>query len=186
MMDTQKGAYKATLEPGVHRINYALPFPALVSIGSQPVATIGPGKGKHVFRTYEPYDFEIDVTDAKTKWGLGITSKPTQLGEEFDDLPPPEPPAPDNYLQMMRVRVRQEMGIMREEFTRGRSPYEMGVIDTFEEDLLSQQKKGDALQAQGEGTDESDGSSPEGEGTKLRTAETITADEATKEPGNPR
>lgn len=130
-MEKLKGKQQFKLEYGVHRFNYVAPFPVLVSVDDVPVSIIGSGKGKAVWKGEGT--ISLDPTD-KDAYGFAITSKLTSKGEQQDDLPAPDPAPADNYLAMMREKVRQQMGITRENFTQMPSLYEMGNIDVFEED----------------------------------------------------
>lgn len=178
-MEKQTGKFKREIESGVHRVEYSLPFVALVSLNGIPQGVLGPGTGKRVLRTYDTTLLELDVTDAKTNYGLSIVTKPSQKGEELDDVPPPPPPSPENFLALTQHRIRQEMGIFREEFTRGRSPHEIGEIDIFEEEEMSNF----ASQQKQAGTTEGNNGNagPDAEGSQP----TETSTDNTKETGNP-
>ena len=130
------GKHEETLPWGTHRIEYNTTFPILLSMDGEPVAVLN-GEGKKVLRNMAG-NLTLDVTEPKKPYGFRIQSRQGWKGEKMDDLPPPQPPAPDNYLQMIRQKVRQQMGIIREEpFNRGQTMYELGDIDVFEEDFAT-------------------------------------------------
>ena len=130
-MQKLKGKQTFDLPYGVHRFNYIAPFPILVSHNDEPVGIIGGGKGKTIWRGEGT--ISLDPTD-KDAYGFNITTKVTTPKEAQDHEAPPEPAPADNYLAMMREKVRQQMGIIRENFAERPSIYEMGNIDVFEED----------------------------------------------------
>lgn len=118
---------KFELPVGTHRIEYATVDPILVSLDGVPQTVIR-GKGKAVIKGGGT--LELDVT-SKKKFRFDVTSKESRHKEVLDDLPPPQPPRRDNFLAMIRHKVRMEMGITRENFAERLSPYELRTDDGF-------------------------------------------------------
>lgn len=117
------GKQNIELERGNHRIEVANTFPLLISFNDVPVRALQPGQHKFVLKTGSGV-INIDPTEPKLPYGFEVHSRRSTLGEEVDDLPPPAPPSPDNYLQMIAMQVRQSMGVIRENFEERPSLYE--------------------------------------------------------------
>lgn len=127
-----KGKSEITLEPGKHRVSYLCPTNVLMSVNDRPMAILkGSSKTTLTVRTEtkisldpvgkEPYTFQASLM--------------APLSEDTDDVPPPQPAPPTNYLQAVRERVRASMGIIREEFADNRTVYEVfDDLDQFEEE----------------------------------------------------
>jgi hypothetical protein len=128
-----KGNYEHDLTQGHHRLEVNTTIPLLVCIDEQPVAAIAPGKFNKAFRGKGK--LTVQPSDAKTLYGCKVISSHYTEYEKVDDIPPPAPPAPENFLAQIREKVRQSMGVTREGFAEHRSIYEMGDVDVFEEDL---------------------------------------------------
>jgi hypothetical protein len=121
---------KIELGQGFHRLKYATSIPCLVSINSDPVSVIN-GKGTLPIGRVGGV-LEIDVP-GKDKPKVELL---TSNGEDTNDDPPPPPPNPSNFIAMMRHKVRQEMGITRENFAEVPSRYELSEATQWEEDVL--------------------------------------------------
>lgn len=70
-----------------------------------------------------------------------VKTKNELLGEPVDDREVPNPAPPQNWLLAMRQRIRNEMGTTREAFAERMSIYEIGDVDSFEEDLIEQKQE---------------------------------------------
>ena len=164
-MTTVKGNQDFDLAYGHHAIRLETPFPVLVSLNDEPQKVCLPGSNKLVVKGEGKLSF--NPTD-KGPFHFTVTTRLTQKGEKFDDIPPPEPAPADNYLQILRQHVRQAMGITRENFADQRTVYEMGDYEVFEEDRTPTPSKDDsptpeASQSLSEGTEApGDPQSPEG------------------------
>lgn len=163
---------KQELPFGFHRLSYATTAPILLSLGGTPLKAVN-GSGTLTLRRCGGI-LEVD-NPGKAKYSIDVTTKESVEGEQFDELPPPQPAPPPNYLAKIRQQVKQSMGIVREEFAdQGKSIYETGDVDIFEEDLAKRQLGGEAQEgaAGGAAPTQTDPEKP--------------ADEAqTQEPGNP-
>ena len=138
------------LEFGNHRITVTCTEAVLLSLDGQPFKALSPGTNRVDLRQTSG-QLEADST-GKAKVHLQVTSRATPQGEKLDDLPPPAPPTPDNFLQMMRLKVRQQMGVTREAFTEFTTPYE-DAPPVFEEDLpeyLKQQRTNEDVRQEDE------------------------------------
>lgn len=130
-MNKLKGNQDFDLPFGHHAINCQTPFPILVSLDDVPQRVLQAGSNKVVVKGEGK--LSLNPTD-KSEYGVSITSRKTQKGEKFDDKPIPEPAPADNYLQMLKQQVRQQMGITRENFANQLTIYETGDYTVFEED----------------------------------------------------
>lgn len=128
------GKAKIDLAQGQHRITVNTAIPLLVSANEEPVRAIP--AGTHKFSTWtKEVQVQVDPSEPKVPYYIDIVTHVSQDGEKFDQEPPPPPPRPDNFLAQIRERVRQNMGVMREEFERHQTIYESGDVDMFEEDV---------------------------------------------------
>lgn len=119
------------LVKGNHTIRYACKEPILVSVDGQPIGAFPAGCGKFNLRNTEG-KLEFDPPKAKVR--IDIVTRENN-GEVFDDVPPPQPAPPPNYLAALRQKVKMSMGITREAFAEHRSIYEViDDLETFEED----------------------------------------------------
>lgn len=152
-----KGHFSETLPYGNHRIVIGTPVPLLVSVDDDPVRTLAPGN--HRFVVKGGGKLSLDTTDAKAEFTCKITSRRSQPGEEINDDPPPQPPAPENFLQQIRMKVRQQLGVTREAFAERSSIYETDT-ELFEEDeeriaqARARQEAKEAQDASAKGTHE--------------------------------
>lgn len=129
------GKQSIALARGHHRIRVETAYPLLLSAGGEPIRALAAGSHSFVSRLNDPVELQVDPTEPKAPYSLLIASKEIPYGEKTDDIPPPEPPAPDNYLQQLRYKVRQQMGVTREAFADRQSPYEIGDMPPlFEEE----------------------------------------------------
>lgn len=119
------------LEFGNHQVTVHAQDHTLVSLDGVPSKVLAPGTHQVKLRQFQG---EVSF-DSKKKVDTQVKSKLSQPGEKVDDLAPPAPPPADNFLAMMRHKVRQQMGVQRENFGRQLSPYE---TDTFqwEEEMI--------------------------------------------------
>ena len=152
-----QGKQEFEVNEGVHRISVVSTFPLLVSFNDTPVKSVT--NGKFVVRSKNGI-ISIDPSEPKKPYKFEIeASRPTQDGEAFDDIPPPDPAPPSNYLQAMRQKVRQQMGVIREDFASHRSQYEIGEAEPlFEEE--EQQKREEASKRAAQAELEAEGSNP--------------------------
>lgn len=128
---------KIELPKGNHQLKYATREPVLLSLGGTPIATLS-GSGRLVLRGVQGI---LETDPPKAKVGLEVITRKNE-GEEFDDLPPPQPAPPSNFLMALRQKVKMSMGIIREEFADHQSIYEAGYEDdVFEEERSEYQKK---------------------------------------------
>lgn len=119
---------------GIHTIEIVSAYPLLVSNDQTPIIAHGSGRTKYVYR-YQDGNLHIDPTEPKAEYDIIIKSRRTQVGEETDDLPPPEPAPANSYLAKLRQKVRDSMGNTREAFAEFKSIYEVvDDLDTFEEE----------------------------------------------------
>lgn len=85
-----------------------------------------------ILRSVSPFGAKVEVRSQTPK-------------EPFNPQPIPEPERPQNILQKIRHRVRQESGAQREQFLESRrySPYELEeeTPDEFEEDIYERSKE---------------------------------------------
>ena len=140
-MDKVRGITTTTLEPSVTALRVVTAHPMLVCIDDMPVRALGAGSHKYVFRVDEGADLSLHPVDLKSEYGYSLKIKPTQRGELVDDLPPPEPPAPDSYLARIRAAVRANFGVNRESFEAiAGQPYERDD-DLFEEEEIALAKE---------------------------------------------
>ena len=155
-----KGPQKIEVPYGTHRIEYATTGPILLTLNGTPETVIN-GKGKLLLRGMEGA-IETNPTD-KGEYKLSITTKARPKDEIRNDAPPPEPPAPTNYLQALRQRVRDEMGSMTERF--GPTPYERDYNDgMFEEQRYAPKKQpqhAEVVETQTAGQPEGENGTPE-------------------------
>lgn len=168
-----KGKQTIELPYGTHRIEYATPHPILLSVDDRPVEAINTGSGRVVLRKFQG-TLQLDPTEPKAQFKFDVTSKKSQPGETVDDVPPPQPAPPSNYLAKIRQQVKDSMGIMREEFDRGRTMYETGDIDLFEEDMAPSKQ-----------TEENTGQSASDSQVQKSVPEAQPDSSKTDEPGNP-
>ena len=133
------------LDFGTHRIEYTTTAPVLVSLDDQPIGVLTTGKGKVVLRRVAGTLSVDNPHKAKLDWK--IKSRKLTEGEELDDLPPPAPAAPSNYLARLRQAVADTMGTTREAFAEYTSIYEHGEVDLFEEELTEAQSASQAEKA---------------------------------------
>lgn len=124
---------------GHHRLSYVLSGPVLVSLGGTPIKTLE-GSGTAVLRRVSGI-LEFDYTEPKKRNEIMVVTRPVELYEEMDNVPPPAPAEPDNYLARLREQVRLSMGVVRENFAQRTSIYEIGEVDKFEEDLIEEEKQ---------------------------------------------
>lgn len=167
-LERTKGKFEKELPYGNHRIRIATTFPMLASWDDVPVRTIP--VGTHKFQIQQAKGtLTLDVTEPKDYYGIEIVSRESQPGEKIDDLPPPEPPAPDSFLKQMRQKIMQERAFDRENFDGALTPYQL-VEQDFEEELaardLSKRKEhNDALKQQKDEETGKQKSSPADEGS---------------------
>lgn len=158
MEQTQKGTFSTELKHGFHRVEISTKFPVLVSLGNDIVDAVGIGKHTLVIRN-RGGRLSIDPSDPKGVYGLSIKSRDSQKGEAFDDLAPPDPAPPNSYLAKLRLKVKNSMGIIREEFADRKTMYEVvDNLDEFEEERHARQQ----AEAKGAGEKAGDG----GKGTR--------------------
>lgn len=134
------GKTKIDLEYGIHKIEVVNTYPLLISLNDEPIRALKGGNHRFVLRGAVG-GLQVDPTEAKTPYQISITSRPSQKGEQMDDLPPPQPAPPDNFLAKIREQVRQSMGVTREAFSEFQTPYEMGDTELFEEELAEKGKR---------------------------------------------
>ncbi|AXL15617.1 hypothetical protein [Microviridae sp.] len=125
---------------GTHRIKYATTAPILINLQNDPVRALPPGSGTLVLRNCEGL-LSVDNTAPKVPFKFDITTRKQEKGEKVDNLPPPQPAPPDNYLAQIREKVRQSFGVIREDFASQPTMYEQGDVDLFEEDLKELKKE---------------------------------------------
>ena len=134
-----KGKQEIRLTRGQNKLQIAAPTPILLSLNDAPLRVVQ-GNATWIGTIEEDSLLSIDPSDNKAEYHVDIDHYNGSRFEKRDDIPPPPPPAPDNYLQMLAIKVRQQMGIMRENFAERTSIYEMGDIDDWEEDQLTRSK----------------------------------------------
>lgn len=120
-----KGKQDFQLAVGHHTINAATPIQILVSVNDQPEHVIPPGNSKFVLKVEQPVKVSLDPADAKSQYKFEFRSHGAQRNEHFDDRPLPNPPPPNNFLKKLRVNIRRQMGLIREDFADYPSMYEI-------------------------------------------------------------
>lgn len=159
-----QGKHEITLQEGVHRIKTDATFPLLISLDDQPVRATSPGSQRFIVRGAGK--LSIDPSEPKKPYGFNVLAwRPSQKGEQLDDIPPPDPAPPANYLQAMRQKIRQQMGVIREDFNARPSIYELGDAEPlFEEQeaALQKQAKANALAESNDAAQASSSTEPEG------------------------
>lgn len=125
------GKFQTAIEEGFYRIQVASSFGLLISVNEQPVVAIK-GNFARTLRLPEG-KLSIDPADPKKDYHFECSHAPLNRYDKVDDLPPPQPAPPTNWLAQMRAKVRQSMGVMREDFAERSSIYETDA-QLFEED----------------------------------------------------
>lgn len=125
------------LKRGHHTITYATPQPVLLSVNGQPATYLRAGSGRLTLRDMEG---EISFDPPKVKVQLDVVTRDNKT-EQTDDIPPPAPTPPPNYLAALREKVKRSMGVTREAFADFKSVYEViDNLDDFEEDREARTK----------------------------------------------
>lgn len=116
-MENQTGIFQRKVGRARINLRVATAFPLLICINEIPIRAFPAGTARLRFRTHDEHDsLTIQPTELKKPYGVSLEVRNRQKGETLDDLPPPQPVPPDNYLAMVREKVRQSMGINRENF----------------------------------------------------------------------
>lgn len=93
-------------------IKVASTKPTTLKVAGAPIASFPIGVTSTRIRVP---DGELELSGDKDAF-VEITTRDLQSGETVDDLPPPEPVQPSNYLAKMRNAFRQQLGVTRESF----------------------------------------------------------------------
>lgn len=136
------GKQKLALLAGQNRLQINTKVPLLFSVDGEPEYACGAGKNKLIIKNEKDIELEIDPSDPKAKYAIAIKYYDARKAEKIDDKAPPQPAAPQSWLAAMRVKVRQEMGITRENFAEHRSRYQDEANHEWEEDLDSSSQGG--------------------------------------------
>lgn len=154
-----KGKHELTLTPGKYRVSYLCPSQVLMSLDDAPMAVLK-GSTKTTLTVRKDTKVSLDPTGKEGyKFDVALQSP---VAEHTDDVPPPAPVPPSNYLMAVREAVRQSMGIIREEFADHKTIYEVvDDLDVFEEERQAMRQA--AASQQDDSGDNSDTSSPPGD-----------------------
>lgn len=108
------------LPEGRHTLTVLASEPVLINFRGQPLS-IASGR----FKTTLSGSGVVEIDNPnKAKVSMDVATKGVSTSEQIDDRELPAPPDPSNILQMLRMRVRQDMGVQREAFGEIISPYE--------------------------------------------------------------
>lgn len=138
-----KGKQNFEMIAGHHRITAATVSPILLSVNEEPWQVLSPGNRTFTLKLDEACKLSLDPTD-KAEYRFDVKSWETTKAEPTDNRPIPNPPPPNNFLKKLRVQIRREMGLTREDFAQRSSIYEVDqVFDDvpFEEQETQQEKQ---------------------------------------------
>ncbi|AXL14860.1 hypothetical protein [Microviridae sp.] len=129
-MTKTKTTHEYDLEGALHTVIITSSEPVLLSWNHDPVDVLS---GRNKLTVRGSGKLSID-NPHKGVVNFHVKTKGTSETEQIDDRDIPAPPSPNNMLQMLRAKVRAEIGVTREAFTGITSPYETDNA-LFEEDL---------------------------------------------------